>query len=436
MSNRRIVGIELSPQITATHLWAYLYAVFVASAYAGALATLQPSVFQTMGIPFAEQGNLTGNLAAMQELIFIVLLGLVGAISDRIGRKTVYVFGLITTSVGFALYPHATSIIDLVSYRIIVAVGSAAMLGMMVTVIADYTTNKTRGHANGVQAFVATAGAFVPPLLATLPAHFVGKGYEEAAAQQMTFAVAAALGASAAIIAFFGLAPKATQPAAQAREPILKILREGARAAKDKGIALSYGAAFISRGDLAVTGAFLGLWLMQHGMGKLGLTMSKTMATVIGPSFLMVVLGALFGSLLMGKLADKISRAAAIPVAAGLAAAVYMSMFFVEDPTAPWVKVLLFIMGVAEISAFVSSQALAGQQAEPQHRGAIFGFFGVAGAVGILIATKGGGILYDAYGPSTPFVVFGALNLVVFMWGLLVYRQVRVPEWSTTPSSS
>ena len=428
MSRKRILGIELSDQITPTHLYAYFYAVLVASAYAGSLATLQPGVLQVMGIPFAEQGNLTGNLAALQEVLFIVLLGLVGAISDKLGRKSVYVFGLLTTAIGFALYPTASSISELVIYRVIVAIGSAAMLGMMVTVIADYSTNKTRGKANGVQGFIATLGAFIPPLLSALPNHLVSRGYSELAAQQGTFLVAALLGVSAAIIAFLGLAPKITQATAAARESIRRILIDGAIAARDKGIALSYGAAFISRGDLAVTGAFLGLWLVQFGMQNHGMTPSEALAALVMPAILSVVAGALIGSLLMGYLADRITRAAAIPVASGLAAAVYMSIFFVEDPTTPGVKVLLFVMGIAEISAFVSSQALVGQQAEPRHRGAIMGFFGVAGAVGILIATKGGGMLFDRVGPTAPFVVFGALNLLVFFWGLVVYKSIHDPN--------
>jgi predicted MFS family arabinose efflux permease len=300
---------------------------------------------------------------------------------------------------------------------------------MMVTVIADYSTNKTRGKANGVQGFIATLGAFIPPFLSALPALFVDRGYTELAAQQATFGVAAALGVSAAIIAVFGLAPKATQATAAARETISNILIDGAKAARDKGIALSYGAAFISRGDLAVTGAFLGLWLVQFGMQNHGMTPSEALAALVMPSILAVVAGAMVGSILMGIIADKISRAAAIPVASGMAAAVYMSIFFVDDPTAGWVKGLLFLMGVAEISAFVSSQALVGQQAEPRHRGAIMGFFGVAGAFGILIGTKGGGMLFDGVGPSAPFVVFGLLNLVVFVWGLLVFRSVRDPDW-------
>jgi MFS family permease len=430
MGEKPYLGIELAAGITRRHVLAYLYAVFISSGYAGAMAVMQPGLLQVMGIPFGEQGNLTGNLSAMQELIFIVLLGLVGAVSDRVGRKAVYVLGLLTTAVGFVLYPFASTVSELVLYRVVVAVGSAAMVGMMITVIADYSTNNTRGKANGVQGFVATFGAFIPPALGTLPALFVGKGYSELVAQQATFGIAAALGVSAAVIALFGLAGKATQATAKVRESLAKMLIEGAKAARDPGVALSYGAAFISRGDLAVTGAFLGLWLVQHGMSVQGMSPSEAMASLVVPAILVVVSGAIVGSLLMGYLADRISRAAAIPVASGLAAVIYMSIFFVSDPTLAWVKVLLFIMGIAEISAFVSSQALVGQQAEPERRGAVLGFFGVAGAFGILIGTKGGGMVFDTIGPSAPFVIFGALNLVVFIWAMLVYKRIRVPDWA------
>jgi MFS family permease len=80
----------------------------------------------------------------------------------------------------------------------------------------------------------------------------------------------------------------------------------------------------------------------------------------------------------------------------------------------------LGVMGVAEISAFVSSQALVGERASAERRGAIIGVFGVAGAVGILIGTAGGGWLFSRFGPSTPFVLFGVLNSVVFLWSIRV----------------
>ena len=121
------------------------------------------------------------------------------------------------------------------------------------------------------------------------------------------------------------------------------------------------------------------------------------------------------------------TRVAAVAMAAGLAAAVYLGVFFINDPTATWVYFLLGVMGIAEISAFVSSQALVGQQAPASRRGAVIGFFGVSGAIGIFVGTAGGGWLFAQYGPSTPFVLFGFLNLLVFIWALKVRGKVVTP---------
>jgi MFS family permease len=140
------------------------------------------------------------------------------------------------------------------------------------------------------------------------------------------------------------------------------------------------------------------------------------------PRVLAVVSGALVGALAMGYISDKVSRVTAVSLASGLAAAVYLSIFFVTDPTASWVMFLLGVMGIAEISAFVSSQALVGERAEARRRGAIIGFFGVSGAVGILIGTAGGGWLFAHIGPFAPFVLFGILNGIVFLWSLKVRR--------------
>ena len=412
----RFLGIDLTEGVQRRHLLAYFAAAFISSSYAGALAMLQPGLLQVMAIDPGQQAMLTGNLSAMQEVILIVMLGVMGALADRYGRKPVYIFGLLTTAAGFTLYPFADSITELVLYRITIAFGSAAMIGMMVTVIADYSQNSTRGKANGLQGLIATFGAFLPPLLGALPKVFVDQGFDELAAQQLTFAAAGSLGVIGAFIVAIGLAPHVGKVAHAAHESITTMLAQGARASKDPGIALSYGAAFISRGDLAVTGAFMSLWLVQFGTGVMGLQPSEAMFQLAVPRVLIVVSGAMVGALAMGYLSDKISRVRAVTFASGLAAIVYLSMFFVDDPTAPWVMALLGVMGIAEISAFVSSQALVGERAPAKRRGAIIGLFGVSGAVGILIGTAGGGWLFAHFGPSTPFVLFGVLNGLVFLW--------------------
>lgn len=421
MTNR-FLGIDLTQGVKPRHLLAYFLVALISSGYAGAMSVLQPGLLQVMDIPLAEQGRLTGQLAALQEVILILALGPVGALADRIGRRPVYAAGLALTAVGFALYPLAQTIWQLAAFRVVVALGGAAMIGMMVTVIADYTQNSTRGHANGLQGFVATMGAFIPPALAGLPALFVADGANEAIAQQYTFGIAAAMGVAGAAMAWAGLAASVGKIQRIAGTRLRELLKDGWQAAREPGIALSYGAAFISRGDLAITGAFIFLWLVQIGVGR-GMTPSEAMGALAAPRVFVVVLGAMVGALLMGFLADRLRKVTAVMLASGMASAVYLAMGFVEDVSAMWVFGLLGLMGVAEIGAFVSSQALVGQRARPDRRGAIIGFFGVAGAVGILVGTMGGGLLFDMVKPSAPFLLFGALNALVFIWSIWLRRK-------------
>ena len=64
------------------------------------------------------------------------------------------------------------------------------------------------------------------------------------------------IGIIAATAAWFGLSTVLTQRVS-ATESLWVRMRDGFRAAKDSRIALSYDAAFISRGDLAVAGAYM-----------------------------------------------------------------------------------------------------------------------------------------------------------------------------------
>lgn len=426
--NRRLLGISLSDGVKPRHLLAYLLVALISSGYAGAMAVLQPGLLQVLNIPLDQQGSVTGLLSALQEIVFISLLGVIGVIADKIGRRVVYCFGLAVTAMGFALYPYAENLTGLIMFRLVVAVGGAAMVGMMVTVIADYAQDKDRGKANGLQGLVATVGAFIPPMLALLPKYFVDNGMTELEAQQGTFAAAASLGVLGAIIAWFGLSSTAGKVISAQGDPLIVRLKQGVAYARQPKIALSYGAAFISRGDLAVTGAFMGLWLVQFGTINLNMQPSQAMAELAMPRILMTVCGAALGAMLMGFLSDRISRVTAVSIAAGLAALVYLTVFFVTDPTAIWVFGLLGVMGVAEISAFVSSQALVGEQAPAEHRGSVIGFFGVSGAIGILVGTAFGGMLFQKVGPSAPFVLFGVLNLLVFFWSLRVRHSTTNEE--------
>ena len=80
-----------------------------------------------------------------------------------------------------------------------------------------------------------------------------------------------------------------------------------------------------------------------------------------------------------------------------------------------------------------SAQALIGQEAPKDGRGAVVGVFGFFGAIGILLAASIGGYLFDAWMPAGPFVLMGAANATLFIIALSV-RILADPSTHDTPA--
>ena len=117
-------------------------------------------------------------------------------------------------------------------------------------------------------------------------------------------------------------------------------------------------------------------------------------------------------------------------IALFLAAFGYISLGFVDDPASTAMIIACVFVGIGEISGVIASQALIGEQAPAAHRGAVIGVFGFFGAIGILLATKIGGHLFDQVHPSAPFVAIGIVNGLVFIAAMVVRsgKQKNVPE--------
>ena len=76
------------------------------------------------------------------------------------------------------------------------------------------------------------------------------------------------------------------------------------------------------------------------------------------------------------------------------------------------------------ISGVISSGVLIAQQSPKDVRGSVIGFFSFCGAIGILVATKIGGILFDGWREAGPFVLFGVFSVLVIIWGFIVKDKV------------
>ena len=88
-----------------------------------------------------------------------------GRIGDTIGRKRVYTLGFIVFSLGLALCSISQSIIQLILFRVVQAVGSAMTLASGTAIIAAAFPVRERGKALGIQGAVVGAGLMSGPAL-------------------------------------------------------------------------------------------------------------------------------------------------------------------------------------------------------------------------------------------------------------------------------
>jgi MFS family permease len=187
---------------------------------------------------------------------------------------------------------------------------------------------------------------------------------------------------------------------------------------------LAYGASFVARGNLAVVGTFLALWLTTHGTVELGMTAADALAKagmIIGISYM----AAFVGAPIFGILTDRMSRTAALMITLGIAFVGYGGTFFVVDPFGGVMIGFMILVGLSEVGCIITSGVLIAQQSPKEIRGSVIGIFNLTGAIGILVASKVGGYLFDHWRAAGPFVFFGCVALLVLIWALLVSRRVR-----------
>ena len=295
---KRMIGLSVFQNVTYGNLFSYYMACLLAIMLAAFLPAAQPFLLtEYLQIPEDEQGVISGNINFWGEIVIILTVGVYGALSDRLGRRAVMAFGFLVMSVGFYLYPQATSINELLLYRVIYSAGIAAVSCMIVTVVADYVRDVSRGKATGFLGIMNGLGAMVAVfVLVKLPARFIAGGMSPLEAGAATFNIVAVIALAAAVLMWFGL-QKRVPETTEERPGIGRMIVEGMQAAKDPGIALAYGASFVARGNLAVVGTFLALWLTNYGTEELGIDSAVATAkagTIVGISYAAALFGAPF----------------------------------------------------------------------------------------------------------------------------------------------
>jgi len=419
----RLGPIWLAPGITRVNVLTKFWTAFVTIAMlSGASLLLAYLLTEHLGIPRAQQGTVSGELSFWVEVVAILLYNPFGILADRIGRRPVYIIGMLFVGLGYGLMPFATTVSELLTYRLIFAVGMAATAGTMATLTSDYPREDSRGLMIGVTSIFNTLGSiFVAGFIGRIPAFLAGYGYDPVTGGKTMYLFAAALCLITIVVARVGLAP-GTPVARHERPPVGKLLRAGFRAGRNPRIALAYAGSFAARSDLVIKGLFFALWAIQDGFRQ-GLNPGQAMAR-FGIMIIIMSSVSIVSAPVFGWFIDRVNRVTALIVALCFASTGYLSMVVITSPLDFSMAPYFIVISLGSSFMMKASLSLVGQEAPVSERGSVLAMYGMFGALGILIFTKWGGMAYDAWGPWAPFVMAG-LYQVGLLAVAIVVRIVR-----------
>jgi len=424
-SDAKLGPIALAQGVSVWNALSMQLGAFLIAVLVPFLNFVQPYLLtEHLGIPQSEQGQIVGDLGFYTEIVILLMSGLVGALSDRVGRRIIYAVGIAVMALSLVLYPLASGYWELVLYRLVFAAGAAMAGAMMVAVLTDYPAEKSRGMLAATVGMISIIGVLIMiATMSNLPQQFREAGYGAIESGRYSFWIVAVIGFVGAVVLAIGLKPPSGKTQKESAGA-LETLRIGLNAARgNRRLGFAFASAFCGRADLVVVTTFFSLWAAVAG-AEAGLTVAESLQKA-GFVFGIVMLSSLFSAPVFGWIIDRIGRLKAQCLALLIAAIGYTAMGFVTDPMGSVAIIPAIILGVGQMAAITAAQALVGEESPAEIRGAISGFFTFCGALGILFATKVGGELFDLWMPGAPFVLMGAANFVVFLGGVWIYYADR-----------
>lgn len=420
----RVLYLWIRPEVRRSHVYSLFFVSFFGIAMMNTMGLLQPYVLnEILKIPPNEQGALTANLLTLQEVVQLVLLSLVGAMSDRFGRRPIFAAGFLALGLGYCLYPLADGRFELAAFRVIVATGIACINAMLIAVGNDYPMEKSRAKMIAAVFICNGLGiATLPRLIGSLPQYFIQRGFDPVVGGQLAFSCVAGLCLFLAIVTARGLKKGAPAQLGE-REPILATLRVGLAAARNPRIALGYAAAVVSRADLAVVSTFLSLWLMGEGISR-GLSPAESLkkATIF---YVIIQAMAVPWAPIFGWILDRIDRLVGLMCAMVIAGVGYGSLGLLQNPLGSEMYIAAVLVGIGEMAANISATSLIGKEAPDRGRGAIMGTYSLFGALGIVVIAQVGGYVSDLGFRVGPFVVMSVANAMLLVLAALVFMTTR-----------
>ncbi|WP_048197979.1 MFS transporter [Methanocella arvoryzae] len=375
-----------------------------------------PYYSQSMGASAFDLGLLMASYSVMQ-LIFTPFLG---ELSDRVGRKPVFLIGLFGYGVSFLIYGFATQLWMLFAARMIGGILSGGIYPASLAYIADITSHKERGRIMGMLGASSGLGMIFGPALS---------GGLSIWGLTVPFFTIAAASFGFVVLGYLLLEESRSVDVHRIRPGKVSILAP-LRSRLWILFLLALLVTLLMSGFQSVFAYYLmgrfGVMDTPSAMPVLGTTMMVTGPTIMAIMFtVMGITGVICQGILLGMTIEMIGERHTVITGMFIAAA----SFFLILAATELVSLMMFSCTLALGTGLVTPclNSLVSKRTDEEHQGAAMGVIGSYNSVGRIAGPPLGGLSFDVH-MGLPFTILGLLAGMGGMVAMAIALRLRKQE--------
>ena len=444
---KKFAGMEVPPELTQTNFGVLFFNTLLIGMLMIVPTLIQPA-FLTDVIKVSPDffGSINSLLQNMSQIATLALVGLIGLLSDKVGRRLLAILGFIvialtfyffsispTIAAAFSLSPafaaklcawlsfaparaqefnaFAPALLTAYIIRLAIGVGLVLCYPQFIAMVADYTYEKDRGKGMGMNGLMmGVAGILVYAAIAPI---------QKKTGVVPVLHMVCAIALVGAVFSWLFLKDRMPEKSIE-KQGIGEILRT---VKKSSALKAAYMVSLVTRVDTVIVGTFMVSWAVNVA-DTYQLTSTAATQKAALPMIVMSIT-AFISFPFIGILLDKWGRIPTLLLSLSCASAGMLMIALSPSPFGPAIYVAVILGAFGMAGSVAGSNTLATDASPKGMVGAILGGVNTMQPLGILFFMALGGYLFDRLGPGWAFALKGMASLILVLWLFVIKKQLQ-----------
>jgi MFS family permease len=457
---RKFAGMKVPPDLGRRHFLFLFIGTFILGMFMAIPPVVQPVLLgETLGVAPDFLGTTNALFQQLSQVAMLLLAALVGAWSDRVGRKRLAWIGFLIIAVSIFLFgksaevaaalgisgegaatlcaylsyvpskaeqfvPFAPGLAVAYFFRLMLGVGLAFTFPQFLSWVADYTYPDDRGKGMGFNGLMLGGSSLIVFVVFSV--------IQKSAGPAVVFTLSAIFALVGFLLTLLFLKNRQPDTPPEAKKSFGQIM---GIVKKRLPLKASYLVALITRSDTPLIPALLPMWAVKVASDH-GMTAAEANQKIFMVALPILGILSIVSFPLAGILLDKLGRIKVIILSLLLIAASYVLLVVAPSPFAFWAIVPAMVLaGCGMAGTVAGANTWVTDGAPKEDVGAVLGGLNTMTAISVLLFLGICGYLFDAFGPGVAFAVKGGADLLLAIWILTIRGRVE-RESSQNPANS